>query len=129
MVDVPLKCSCGKIAGTATGVSADNRTWVVCHCDDCQAFARHLGCENDVLDANCGTDIFQMYPGQFQVAMGVEQIRSMRLTSNGLLRWYTNCCNTPVGNTVSGKLPFIGMIHSFMDDQGAPDQDLGPVRY
>ena len=52
----------------------------------------------------------------------------MRLTPKGMIRWYTNCCKTPVGNTISASFPFIGIIHNFMDDTGRRDQNIGPVR-
>ncbi len=40
----------------------------------------------------------------------------MRLTPMGLLRWYAGCCNTPIGNMVSARVPFIGIVHMFMGD-------------
>ena len=128
MVDVPLKCSCGEVAGTAVDVSARNGTRVMCHCDDCQAFARYLEQEDEILNENGGTDLFQIYPCQFEITKGAEKLRSLRLTPKGLLRWYTQCCNTPVANTISGKVPFVGVIHNFMDDEGSRDTNLGPLR-
>ena len=51
----------------------------------------------------------------------------MRLTKKGMLRWYTSCCNTPVGNTMSAKMPFVGVIHTFINEPNR-DEVLGPVR-
>ncbi len=128
MVDVHLKCRCGKVQGVAKEVSPHSGSRVVCYCDDCQAFARFLGREVDVLDEYGGTDIYQLTPAQVSITDGAEYLRSMRLRPKGLIRWYTGCCNTPIGNTVSAALPFVGMVHNFMDDKGARDKNLGAVR-
>jgi hypothetical protein len=128
MTEVPLKCSCGAVEGVANNISANSGTRVVCYCDDCQAFARSLKCADKILDEYGGTDIFQITPSQVKIMKGVEQIRCMRLTSKGLFRWYTECCQTPIGNTVSSGVPIIGMIHNFMDDNGTREANLGPIR-
>jgi len=128
LVDVPLKCNCGEVAGTAIDVSARSGTRVICHCDDCQAFARYLEQQDDILDENGGTDLFQIYPCQFKVTKGADILRCLRLRPKGLLRWYTDCCKTPVANSISAKIPFVGVFHGFMDDEGSRDQNLGPVR-
>ncbi len=128
MTDVPLKCSCGTVKGTAHDVSPINGLRVVCHCDDCQAFVNNLGRGEDALDEHGGTDIYQMAPGLIKFEQGEDQLRCLRLTKKGTTRWYTACCKTPVGNTVNGSVPFIGVIHTIMDDDGIRDQALGPVR-
>lgn len=134
MTQVPLKCRCGAVQGTAHNVSSKNGTRLVCYCSDCQAFARHLGKEEEVLDANGGTDIFQLTPAQVEITQGAEQLRCLRVTEKGVHRWYTDCCKTLIGNTANAKLPFVGLIHTFfdmesMDDKGVRDQHLGPVRF
>jgi hypothetical protein len=46
------------------------------------------------------------------------------------LRWYTECCRTPIANTPAGPgFPVIGMVHCFMDheaDGRSRDEVLGP---
>ena len=128
MADVPLKCRCGTVQGVAKNISPNSGTRVVCYCDDCQAFAKYLGNEAEILDDYGGTDIFQLTPAQVKITSGAEQLRSMRLSSNGLIRWYTHCCRTPIGNTISAAVPFLGMVHCFIDDKGN-DETLGPVRF
>ena len=128
MSEIALKCRCGTVRGFASNVTADTGTRVVCHCEDCQAFARYLGRDGDVLDEYGGTDIFQMTQSQIEIVDGADQIRCMRLSSKGMHRWYAECCKTPIGNTFSAGMPFIGMIHNFMDDGGKRDTNLGPVR-
>lgn len=101
-------------------------------CDDCQLYAHWLGSAERVLDEYGGTDIFQLAPAQLQITAGVEQIACMRLTEKGVMRWYTECCRTPIANTLaSAKVPFAGVVHTFMDHQGdgrSRDEALGPVR-
>ncbi|WGK69146.1 DUF6151 family protein [Candidatus Haliotispira prima] len=127
MAEVRLKCSCGIVQGVAHDISPNSGTRLVCYCDDCQAFARFLKRE-DVTDAHGGTDIFQTTHSRIQITDGAEQLRCLKLRPKGLFRWYTECCKTPIANTVSSGVPFVGMIHNFMDDDGVRDSVLGPVR-
>ena len=128
MVDVPLRCDCGVVSGVAKNISPDSGNHIVCYCKDCQAFARFLEHEDIILDEYGGTDIFQITPAQVVIHQGKDQIRCMRLTPRGLYRWYTACCHTPIGNMVSPGMPFIGVIHNFMDDEGVREENLGPVK-
>lgn len=132
MTDVPIRCSCGAVRGTARDVSGRSGNRLVCYCDDCQSFAHFLGRPSDVLDKSGGTDIFQMSPARLEFEAGVGNLACVRLAPRGMLRWYTDCCKTPIGNTIaSHKMPFVGLIHSFMDhasDGRARDDVLGPVR-
>ncbi len=124
---VPLRCRCGQVRGTATEVSPQSGNRIICYCDDCQAFARFLE-RDDVTDAAGGSDVFQMAPAHLQITQGAEALRCVRLSPKGLIRWYTDCCRTPVGNTVSARLPFVGVVSTFMDHQGdgrSRDEVLG----
>src|SRR5262249_30587588 len=86
----------------------------VCYCNDCHAFARFLE-RPDVLDLAGGTDIFQMPPGCVKLTVGTDAVRCLRLSDKGVLRWYTDCCRTPIGNTAaSPRFPVIAVVHSFM---------------
>jgi hypothetical protein len=120
--EVPLRCRCGKVRGVALGLSPDSGSRVVCYCGDCQAFAHFLQ-RPDSLDAAGGTDIFQMPPSSVRIDSGAELLRCMRLSEKGMVRWYTECCRTPIGNTMGAKVPFIGMIHSFMDHAAGRSRD------
>ncbi len=128
-VDVPLRCDCGIVSGVAINISSDTGNHIVCYCKDCQDFARYLEHEDDILDEFGGTDLFQITPAQIQIHQGKDQIRCMRLTPKSLYRWYTECCKTPIGNMMSAGMPFIGMVHNFMDDEGVRDVNLGPVLF
>ena len=132
----PLRCNCGKLTGTLVGVASpqENRTKdinrCVCYCKDCQAFARFLKREDDILDEIGGTSIVQTIPKHVTFLEGTENLACIRLTENGPLRWYAACCNTPIGNTSPNfKLPFIGLIHNCLSaEQDSLDAIFGSVR-
>ncbi len=129
MTGINLKCSCGAVTGTANAEKPSSGSRIICCCSDCQAFAAYLGREKDILDEFGGTEIYQCTPSQIFIEQGHDNLQSMRLTKKGLLRWHTSCCNTPVGNTVKAGLPFVGLIHSFIDAYPTErDNILGPVK-
>ena len=61
------------------------------------------------------------------IEQGQDKLQCMRLSKKGTLRWYTRCCNTPVGNTINAGMPFVGVIHTFINETDR-DSVLGPVR-
>ncbi|WP_339846433.1 DUF6151 family protein [uncultured Halopseudomonas sp.] len=127
MDNLVLQCRCGQIKGRAININPADRTRVICYCKDCQAFAHALQAGAVVLDEQGGTDIYQLPPARLQIHQGQDQIRCLRLSEKGLYRWYAGCCNTPIGNTLSPRVPMIGLIHCFIAD---PEREtkLGPVR-
>jgi hypothetical protein len=126
--DLPLRCRCGHMRGVASGVSPSSGFRFICYCGDCLAYARFLG-RADVLDPAGGTDIFHMPPARVRLTTGTDALRCLRL-SNKVLRWYTECCRTPIANTAAWPgFPVIGVIHAFMDreaDGRSLDDALGP---
>jgi uncharacterized protein DUF6151 len=127
-MDHPLQCTCGTLKGTVSDLRRVNR--VICYCKDCQAFAHFLGRAPDILDAKGGTDVIQTLPANVTFTAGQDVLACMRLSDRGLLRWYTKCCNTPIGNTlVDYKISFIGLIHTCVDSSNRSlDESFGPVR-
>jgi hypothetical protein len=128
MPEIKLKCSCGKIQGKTENVNSTTGTRIVCCCDDCQSFAQYLGQESHILDQYGGTDLFQMPISHLKITEGNDQIACMRISSRGMYRWYASCCNTPIGNTLGSGVPFIGVIHNFMDTASTRDIELGENR-
>jgi hypothetical protein len=125
--DLPLSCRCGTVRGIAHRVSPETGNHVVCYCDDCQAFARFLGRDRELLDARGGAEIFQVSQGEIELTHGVDHVACVRLTPKGLVRWYASCCDTPIGNTVATRqVPFIGVVREFLPGPVA-DEVLGPV--
>lgn len=130
--DLPIRCSCGEVKGVASGLSARTGNRLVCYCDDCQAFARHLGHPERILDAHGGTDIVQTSAGRVRVDQGADRLACVRLTPKGVLRWYATCCGSPIANTAATpSLPFAGLFRARLGDagDGTPgDEVLGPIR-
>jgi hypothetical protein len=89
-----------------------------------------LGRAGDILDAQGGTDVIQTLPARILITEGREMLACMRLSKNGLLRWDTTCCNTPIGNTLANfRFSFVGLIHNCLENGGVPlDSSFGPVR-
>lgn len=112
-----MRCRCGAVEAQVANASARTANRVVCYCDDCQAFAHHLG-RADLLDRNGGTDIVQVAPASVTFTKGREHIAGVRLSPKGLYRWHTRCCKTPVGNTVGPQLPFVGFVAQTFDHGG-----------
>ena len=128
MADIPLRCYCDRMRGIARAVSPSAGFRFVCYCKDCQAFARFLE-RPDILDAAGGTDIFQMPPCQVTFTAGSDALRCLRL-SGKVLRWYADCCRTPIANTATDpRFPVVALIHSIVDcaaDGRSRDALLGP---
>jgi hypothetical protein len=127
-IDLPLRCRCGRVRGLARDLSPSAGFRFVCYCTDCQAFAQFLA-RPDVLDAAGGTDIFHMAAGRVTLTAGADALCCLRF-SHKVLRWYADCCRTPIANTAATpRFPVVALIHSCMDQaaDGRPrDAVLGP---
>lgn len=119
-----LQCKCGTVQGCVDlRKSCGHAT---CYCVDCQAFARFLGAQDEVLDPHGGTEIVAMLPADVRFTAGVDKIACMSLSEKGLLRWYASCCRTPIANTPRDrKLPYIGVLAACLPKL---DETLGPPR-
>ena len=124
----PLQCRCGTLKGYVSLQGNVNRC--VCYCRDCQAFAHFLGRPAEILDTQGGTDVIQTRPANVTFTQGRGVLACMRLTEKGLLRWYTTCCNTPVGNTLADfRVSFVGLVHTCLEGGGGSlDDSFGPIR-
>src|SRR5215813_363473 len=120
-VTVELHCRCGEVAGRVDNAAHDTTNRVVCYCDDCQAFAHHLG-RAELLDAHGGSDIVQVAPASLTFEKGAARIAGLRLSAKGLYRFYSECCKTPLGNSISTAVPFVGIVAQAFEDIDA----LGP---
>lgn len=103
---------------------------VECLCCDCQNFASYLNNTEKVLDSSGSTELFQTYPAYVKIDKGEDYIESLQLSSKGLLRHFTSCCKTPIGNMMNnGKMPFIGIPVTFMDFKSSEEKNkvLGPI--
>jgi hypothetical protein len=127
MTEVSVKCSCGSINGVIHKVTPKLGARVICYCDDCQSFAHYLEHENAILDEFGGTDVVQLPLSHLKITKGSEHIQCLRLTSKGMFRWYAGCCKTPIGFTMAAGVPFVGLIHNFVEDAKNRDKYFGPA--
>lgn len=124
-MSLSLSCRCNETHWTLSEAAPARH--LVCYCIDCQSFARHLG-QAEILDENGGTHLVQTVPAHLHILRGEENLRALRLSPKGLLRWYTACCNTPVANTLpKSTLPFVGLIIP-KDQVAAHSAEIGPVK-
>jgi hypothetical protein len=108
MTSVKLRCRCGSLAGSFD-LARPSRVHVVCHCGDCEAYARQIG----NVRAN---QIVQATPAQVKLLIGKENLRCLRLTQGGLTRWFAACCMTPLANTTRHAwMPFVGVMKCVLD--------------
>ena len=120
-----LRCRCGEVSGRVDDASPQTVNRVICCCDDCQAFSYHLG-RADLLDAQGGSDIVQVAPAALSFHRGADRIVGLRLTPKGPFRWYSSCCNTPLGNTTGPAVPFVGIVvQGFQNASTDPDALFG----
>jgi len=121
-----LSCRCGNVRGTAR-IPRKRALRAICHCDDCQTYALHLGDEtipNVVVDEWGGTEVLQGWPEHITLDAGHEHIRVTRLSPKGLLRFNASCCDTPMANLLDNpKLPFTGLVHTFIADDAKAQLD------
>jgi hypothetical protein len=125
----PLRCSCGALTGDVEHEALASHS--ICYCKDCQAFARFLGRDAELLDARGGCENIQVLPKDVKLRGGTQYLACVRLSQNGLLRWYAACCNTPIGNTpATSKLPFIGLAGACLESPTSTvAKSFGPVRF
>jgi len=130
--DVSVKCGCGKVTGMIRGLKPGNSNHVICPCNGCQSYAHYLGRGSDMLDEKGFTNIFQINPGAFEIHTGHDQLACVRMTRSGPLRWYTDCCKTPLGNTLPrGGVAFLGVLPICTGHKGSSKavvDMVGPVR-
>lgn len=119
-----LRCRCGAAHGTVD-IAPRSGMQLVCYCADCRAFAHALA-RPDILDAGGGTGVFITTPARVRLNAGLEHLRVLRLGPAGMFRWYWDCCNTPLANTMDGAgIPAISLHRACIGI--ADDAALGPI--
>jgi hypothetical protein len=124
-----IQCQCGKFQARLKAFPTSTPGRLVCYCDDCQTYLRHLE-RTDLLDANGGTEVIPAYPADVEILQGREHLKCTRLSPSGTFRFSTSCCNTPIVNTRPGA-PWAGFMRCVYTAAGEAqklDQVLGPVR-
>ena len=124
-----IQCECGRFRAKLKAFPKSTPGRLVCYCDDCQKYLRHLK-RTDLLDANGGTEVIPAYPADVEILCGHEQLKCTRLAPTGIFRFSTSCCNTPIVNTRPGEpwAGFLRRVYTAGGDAQKLDQVLGPVR-
>ena len=130
MTNLPIQCSCGLFGGELVDLSPSAVVHAACYCDDCQAFAQYVEESNRTLDPQGGTEVVHMSPAALRITRGLDHLVCLRLTSRGPLRWYTDCCRTPVASTApTYRLPWVAFIRACIDaDDRILEESVGPVK-
>ncbi len=113
-----FQCQCGAVEGVVHESAPPSGRRLVCHCNDCQAFAHYLGKEKQMLDDHAGTHVYQMDSSKFEISKGQDKLACVTVTGGPLLRWYCATCKTPIANTLSStRFPFLSLILSGFDQE------------
>jgi hypothetical protein len=123
-----IQCDCGKFRAELTQFPKNTPGRLICYCDDCQAYLHFLQ-RSELLDKNGGTEIIPAYPADIKFISGGEGLKCVRLLPNGMFRYYTSCCNSPVANTDPHR-PWAGILRPMytVKNPTALDEALGPVK-
>ena len=105
-----ISCDCGTFKANLTSFPKNTPGRLVCYCKDCQEFLEKIG-RKDILDSYGGTEVIPAYPKEVKILEGQDSLKCYRLTPQGLYRWATSCCNSPILNTRPG-FPWAGIFHS-----------------
>ena len=117
-----FSCSCGQLQGTLSEAALHHGTRVDCFCPDCRAAELYF---NQPDPAPGPVSLFQTTPDMVELTAGADKLGLMRLSPNGLFRWHSTCCNTPMFNTLTTpRIPFMGILTKQMD----PERSLGKVQ-
>lgn len=125
MSDLSLKCKCGEFRAVVRNFAAETSGRAICYCDDCQAYAQALGRPKEILNQSGGTDITPVMPSQFKILSGASHLRLLRLTPDGLNRFFVECCHSPVVNAPGPQIPYLGLVTALAEDPKL----LGRVRF
>lgn len=124
--ELSFSCDCGQVRGLLADVGSLKGHRFVCMCDDCQSYAHALGRSGDLLDANGGTEVIPVFPANLKLVAGQDNIKCLRLFEKGMFRWYAGCCRSPIANSLSPGVGFIGFFARAISVSDR-DKEFGPV--
>ncbi len=123
-----IQCDCGKFRAELTQFPKNTPGRLICYCDDCQAFLHYLK-RPELLDENGGTEIIPAYPADIKIIAAQDVVKCVRLHPQGMYRFFTSCCLTPIANTDPTR-PWAGINRRMYitKDSTILDRELGPVK-
>ncbi len=108
-----ISCQCQKLIASVEVDQNKLPTRLKCYCIDCQTYIKHLKQSDHYLDELGGSDILQISPADISIKQGQEFLGNMKITPNGIYRWYATCCNSPICNTPSNaNMPYVGLLNN-----------------
>ncbi len=124
MISMNIQCTCGNFQAKLKAFPKNTPGRLKCYCDDCQKYLHYLN-RADLLDENAGTEIIPAYPADIEIVKGNELLKCVRLSSKGMFRFYTSCCQSPVGNT-SPNRAWVGILRNMYPRE--VEKILGTIR-
>lgn len=124
-----IQCDCGQVRAEIKHFPKDMPGRLACYCDDCQMYLMHLQRTDLFVDAAGGTEIVPVYPAHLALTQGADKLECLRLSPNGMFRWWASCCKTPIAN-LRPNFPWIGVFaraYSVQDPELLP-RTFGPRR-
>ncbi|MEO1110228.1 MAG: DUF6151 family protein [Pseudomonadota bacterium] len=116
-----FSCICGEVTGRIKPQGLKHGSHAVCFCADCRAGQLYFKQPDP---APGPVEVFQIAPHELIFETGSENLAAIKLSPNGMLRWYAACCNAPLAATPNTpKFPFVGFIAARLSDTTA----LGPI--
>lgn len=129
MAQVKWQCECGQVHGMIQNLSPKTANRCECYCRFCRGFAESLKAEQTSLNANGGSDLFQISPAQVSIEGGRDKIKAIQFATKGPSRFYAACCDTPLINQANpADKAFFSMLSNRLQTQDI-DSVLGKVRY
>ena len=126
--DLPFACACGTVAGVLVAPGPRVGDHVVCHCSDCQAFATRLSAADHILDRHRGTALYQGRCASMRIRRGRDRLACLHLTAKPTLRWYAQCCDTPMFNSYrNGRVPYITVLVANCDKERRAELLRAPI--
>lgn len=125
---IHFSCQCESFEGSLQVYQKHKGFHVYSYCCDCQGFNKTLNSTHNKLNQNGGTELYQTRPGFYTIHKGINEVRAIKHTKKGLMRWYTACCKTQIGNTMARvKIPFIGIPVSLFKLDCSADNVFDPI--
>ena len=126
-----ITCRCGSFEATVESDPKDALR-IKCYCKDCRAFPAFCECSDDYVGENGSADLLTADPAKISFDKGANALKIVRLSTNGVYRWYAGCCNTPLGNVPANhKIPHFGYYRENIrniDGNKLTEEQLPPVK-
>ena len=83
------------------------------------------------MDEHGGIEIVQVASGNVSLSKGLGNVKALRLTKRGVIRFYAGCCGTPLFSTAPAESwPVSGMPVAVLDaDAAARERVFGPIEF